>query len=251
MLPLSDGLPARRFPVVTVALIAANLAVWVFYELPDLGGAVAQSSFYPCDVENTCERPCRGRSAGSRRCSCTRAGITSSATCSSSRSSARTSRTRSAASATSPSTSPAASPPRRLQTAMTLLFSSDADARVPHARRERRDLGRARGVPRAVPACAHQDARARVLRADPRLGSTWAAGSSTSSTKRTTRSSPRPRTEAAWRSSRTSAGSCSVGSSHGRCSTRSGSDRQRPCRRPLRADPRSERRDDRSCRLCR
>ena len=54
MLPLSDGLPARRFPVVTVALIAANLAVWVFYELPDLGGAVAHSSFYPCDVENTC-----------------------------------------------------------------------------------------------------------------------------------------------------------------------------------------------------
>jgi hypothetical protein len=29
MLPLSDGLPARRFPVVTIALIAANLAVWI------------------------------------------------------------------------------------------------------------------------------------------------------------------------------------------------------------------------------
>ena len=57
MLPLSDGLPARRFPVVNVALIAANIAVWVYYELPDLGGAVAQASFYPCDVENTCEAP--------------------------------------------------------------------------------------------------------------------------------------------------------------------------------------------------
>jgi membrane associated rhomboid family serine protease len=57
VLPLSDGLPARRFPVVTVALIAANIAVWVLYELPDLGGAVAQSSFYPCDVENTCHAP--------------------------------------------------------------------------------------------------------------------------------------------------------------------------------------------------
>ena len=57
MLPLSDGLPARRFPVVTVALIAANVAVWVLYELPDLGGALAQSSFYPCDVENTCRAP--------------------------------------------------------------------------------------------------------------------------------------------------------------------------------------------------
>jgi membrane associated rhomboid family serine protease len=55
VLPLSDGLPARRFPVVNVALIAANLAVWVLYELPDLGGAVAQSSFFPCDVTNTCD----------------------------------------------------------------------------------------------------------------------------------------------------------------------------------------------------
>jgi membrane associated rhomboid family serine protease len=50
-------LPARRFPVVNVVLIAANLVVWVFYELPDLGGAVAQASFYPCDVENTCQAP--------------------------------------------------------------------------------------------------------------------------------------------------------------------------------------------------
>jgi membrane associated rhomboid family serine protease len=57
MLPLSDGLPARRFPVVNVTLIAANVAVWVFYELPDVPGAVAQASFYPCDVENTCEAP--------------------------------------------------------------------------------------------------------------------------------------------------------------------------------------------------
>jgi membrane associated rhomboid family serine protease len=55
VLPLSDGLSARRFPVVNVALIATNLAVWVLYELPDLGGAVAQSSFYPCDVTNACD----------------------------------------------------------------------------------------------------------------------------------------------------------------------------------------------------
>jgi membrane associated rhomboid family serine protease len=57
VLPLSDGLPARRFPVVTVALIAANIAVWGFYELPDLPGAVAQASFYLCDVERTCDAP--------------------------------------------------------------------------------------------------------------------------------------------------------------------------------------------------
>ena len=57
MLPLSDGMRARRFPVVNVALIAANLAVWVLYELPDLEGAVAHASFYPCDVENSCDAP--------------------------------------------------------------------------------------------------------------------------------------------------------------------------------------------------
>jgi membrane associated rhomboid family serine protease len=55
VLPLSDGLPARRFPVVTAVLIAANLAVWVLYELPNVDGAIAHSSFYPCDVENTCQ----------------------------------------------------------------------------------------------------------------------------------------------------------------------------------------------------
>ena len=48
---------ARRFPVVTVALIAANLAVWILYELPDLDAAVRDASFYACDVENTCESP--------------------------------------------------------------------------------------------------------------------------------------------------------------------------------------------------
>jgi membrane associated rhomboid family serine protease len=57
MLPISDGLPARRFPVVNVALIAANLAVWVLYELPDLDGAVAHASFYPCEVDSTCQAP--------------------------------------------------------------------------------------------------------------------------------------------------------------------------------------------------
>ncbi|HEX2293219.1 MAG TPA: rhomboid family intramembrane serine protease [Gaiellaceae bacterium] len=57
MLPLSDGLPARRFPIITVALITANFIVWIFYELPDLDGAVREASFYACDVDNTCESP--------------------------------------------------------------------------------------------------------------------------------------------------------------------------------------------------
>ena len=36
MLPWSDGLPARRFPVVNVLLIVANVAVFILYELPNM-----------------------------------------------------------------------------------------------------------------------------------------------------------------------------------------------------------------------
>jgi rhomboid family protein len=57
MLPLSDGVPARRFPIVNVVLIAANFAVWLFYELPDLASAVHHASFYPCTVDNACRGP--------------------------------------------------------------------------------------------------------------------------------------------------------------------------------------------------
>jgi rhomboid family protein len=54
VLPLRDNVPTRRFPIVTVALIVANFAVWLFYELPDLNHAVIQLAFFPCEVENTC-----------------------------------------------------------------------------------------------------------------------------------------------------------------------------------------------------
>ena len=57
MLPLSDGLPARRFPVVNVLLIVANFAVWLFYELPNLNSAVYHASFYACTVDNACHGP--------------------------------------------------------------------------------------------------------------------------------------------------------------------------------------------------
>ena len=57
MLPLSDGLHPRRFPIVNVALIAANFAVWIFYELPHLDSAVYHASFYPCTVDNACHGP--------------------------------------------------------------------------------------------------------------------------------------------------------------------------------------------------
>jgi membrane associated rhomboid family serine protease len=57
MFPLSDGLPARRFPVVNVLLIVANFAVWIFYELPHLNAAVYHASFYPCTVDGACRGP--------------------------------------------------------------------------------------------------------------------------------------------------------------------------------------------------
>jgi hypothetical protein len=45
MLPLSDGLPARRFPVVNVTLIVANFAVWLFYEIPNLNSAIYHEGY--------------------------------------------------------------------------------------------------------------------------------------------------------------------------------------------------------------
>jgi membrane associated rhomboid family serine protease len=57
MLPLSDGLPARRFPVVNVTLVVANFAVWLLYEIPNLNSAVYHASFYPCTVDGACQGP--------------------------------------------------------------------------------------------------------------------------------------------------------------------------------------------------
>ena len=56
-MPISDGIRATRFPGVTVAIIAANFAVWIFYELPHLNSAVAHASFYPCSVAGSCHAP--------------------------------------------------------------------------------------------------------------------------------------------------------------------------------------------------
>ena len=55
MLPLFDNVPVRRFAVVTYALIAANLAVFV-WELGARGSRVDHYAFYPCAVSG----PCRG-----------------------------------------------------------------------------------------------------------------------------------------------------------------------------------------------
>jgi membrane associated rhomboid family serine protease len=53
MLPLRDNVPTRTFPVVTVALIAANFAVW-FWELSVPAGKVDEYAYYPCSVDGPC-----------------------------------------------------------------------------------------------------------------------------------------------------------------------------------------------------
>ena len=57
MIPLSDGIRARRFPVVNVAIIVACFAVWILYEIPHLNAAIFHASFYPCTVNGACRGP--------------------------------------------------------------------------------------------------------------------------------------------------------------------------------------------------
>ncbi|HEX9415317.1 MAG TPA: rhomboid family intramembrane serine protease [Gaiellaceae bacterium] len=56
MLPIKDNVPTRRFPIVTVALILANVAVWLFYELPHLQSSVNELAFHPCEVNGSCHQ---------------------------------------------------------------------------------------------------------------------------------------------------------------------------------------------------
>jgi membrane associated rhomboid family serine protease len=57
LLPIRDNVPTQRFPVVTVALIAANFAVWIFYELPNLNRAVLDLGYFPCEAVGDCRAP--------------------------------------------------------------------------------------------------------------------------------------------------------------------------------------------------
>ena len=57
MLPLSDSIPARRFPIVNVLLIVANFAVSIFCELSHLNTAIYHASFHPCSVDGACRAP--------------------------------------------------------------------------------------------------------------------------------------------------------------------------------------------------
>ena len=54
MFPIRDNVPTRSFPLVTVALIAANAAVWLLYQVPDLQGSVNELAYHPCEVNDSC-----------------------------------------------------------------------------------------------------------------------------------------------------------------------------------------------------
>jgi len=55
MIPLYDNLPTRRFPYVTVALIAVNAAVWLLYQVPELDESVYDLGFIPCEADGSCD----------------------------------------------------------------------------------------------------------------------------------------------------------------------------------------------------
>jgi len=48
--PIENVAPARRFPLVNVLLIVANLLVFVCYELPHMDAAILHASFYPATL---------------------------------------------------------------------------------------------------------------------------------------------------------------------------------------------------------
>jgi rhomboid family protein len=54
VLPLRDNVPTRSLPVVTLALIATNVAVWVLYQLPNVDRSVNDLGYHPCEVVGDC-----------------------------------------------------------------------------------------------------------------------------------------------------------------------------------------------------
>ena len=57
MLPLKDNVPTRSFPIVTVALIAANVIVWLWEVGSGVEKDILQYGYYPCSVEGPCVQP--------------------------------------------------------------------------------------------------------------------------------------------------------------------------------------------------
>ena len=51
MIPLKDNVPTRNFPVVTVGLIAANVAVWFWEWKTGVNKEVLHYGYYPCTLK--------------------------------------------------------------------------------------------------------------------------------------------------------------------------------------------------------
>jgi len=57
VLPLKDNVPTRTFPVVTVGLIAVNVAVWIWEYGTGVNREVLRYGYYPCTLEGPCLLP--------------------------------------------------------------------------------------------------------------------------------------------------------------------------------------------------
>jgi hypothetical protein len=61
MLPLRDDVPTRKFPIVTVGIIVANLLVWLLWERagmnPGFNNSLGDGAWFPCEVDSSCNGP--------------------------------------------------------------------------------------------------------------------------------------------------------------------------------------------------
>jgi membrane associated rhomboid family serine protease len=58
VLPLKDNVPTRQFPILTVAIIAANALLWITWQdmgaNPAFTSSLVDGAFFPCEVEDSC-----------------------------------------------------------------------------------------------------------------------------------------------------------------------------------------------------
>jgi membrane associated rhomboid family serine protease len=58
VLPLKDNIPTRHFSILTVGLILANVAMWLFYQDagsgPGFEASINELAYHPCEVEDSC-----------------------------------------------------------------------------------------------------------------------------------------------------------------------------------------------------
>jgi membrane associated rhomboid family serine protease len=58
VLPLKDNVPTRHFPILTVGLIVANIAMWLLYQDAGSGrgfeASINELAYHPCEVEDSC-----------------------------------------------------------------------------------------------------------------------------------------------------------------------------------------------------